>query len=405
MNFPVRVARRYLFAKRSTNAINIIAGIAVFAISIGAAALILVLSVFNGFEDLITEMYSSFDPDVKVSPVRGKTFPVDSVFLAQLHEIEGVSEISQTLEEVAFFEYDNNQDFGTLKGVDQHFRSVTGIDSTVREGVYQLSDGARPLAVMGLGMRNKLGVNVNDLFTGISVYMPKRERVGPFEQPFRTRLLYPAGTFVIQQEFNNQYILSPIDFARNLLGLDQEVSALEIRLTPGTDAGQAVGAISRLLGPDYRVEDRYQQEESFLKLMKVEKWLSYAIVSLMMLLVAFNMIGALWMIVLEKRRDIAIMKSMGATGKTIRNIFLNQGLMLCFLGLLSGFILALLVYGAQKGFGLIEIPGDFIVDAYPISMRLTDFLVVALTVLLIGLLASLPAAMKARRIPAMVREE
>lgn len=407
MNLPLRIARRYLFARKSTNAINIITGIAVFGIAVGSAALVLVLSVFNGFEDLIMTMYSNFNPDVKVTPARGKTFEADSVLIARLEAIDGVAYVSQTLEEVAFFDYKDNQDFGTLKGVDGNFSKVVGIDTTVREGAYAFEEGSRDLAVLGLGMRNKLAANVGDRFTEMAVYMPKRERSGsPLEQPFRRSYIYPGGTFVIQQDFDNEFVLSSLSFARRLLGFSTPVvSALEIRLAPDADESSALQQIRQAMGVGFEVKGRFQQEESFLKLMQVEKWLSYAIVSLMMLMVAFNIVGALWMVVLEKRSDISILKSMGATDTSVRNIFLYEGLLLSLLGLLLGFVLAITLYIAQKTVGIITVPGNFIVDAYPISMRFADFAVVVVTVLAIGLLASWPPAQRARRVPAMMREE
>ncbi len=405
MNLAFRIARRYVFAKKTTNAINIITGISVFGIAVGAGALVLVLSVFNGFEDLITSMYSNFNPDVKVLPAQGKTFDVDSAFLKKVYAISGVALVSQTLEETAFFEYKNSQDFGTLKGVDALYQSVTGIDSTVREGLFKLREGQQEMAVLGLGMRNKLQVNVDDLFSTMVVYMPKAREVGMFDQQFRRLSVYPVGTFVIQQEFNNKYVLTSIEFARRLLDTDDAVSALEIKLRPNANVDRTMQHIRQTLGPDFVVQNRYEQEEAFLKLMKIEKWLSFAIVSLMLLLVAFNMVGALWMIVLEKQKDIAILKSMGTLDNTVRNIFLQAGGLLTALGIGIGFMLALTLYGAQKAFGLVSIPGNFIVDSYPISMRLPDFVVVAATVLLIGLLASVPPALRARRVSALIREE
>jgi lipoprotein-releasing system permease protein len=409
MNLSLRIALRYLFAKKSTNAINIITGIAVLGIAVGSAALVLVLSVFNGFEDLITGMYSNFNPDVKVVPARGKTFSVDSIDLESIMAIEGVEQVSQTLEEVAFFEYKDNQDFGILKGVDDNYNKVVGIDSTVREGVYRFKEGERHLAILGLGMRNKLGTNYGDHFTELAVYMPKRNAsstpLGLASSPFRRRYIYPGGTFIIQQDFDNQYVLSDIDFAREMLGMKNKVSALEIRLTTGANKPVVMGAIQESLGSKYLVKDRFRQEEAFMKLMQVEKWLSYAIASLMMLMVAFNMIGALWMIVLEKQKDIAILKSMGTLNHSIRNIFINEGLLLSLLGLFIGFVLAIGLYILQKTVGIVSVPGNFIVEAYPISMRFMDFLIVGATVMFIGLLASLPPALRAMRVSALIREE
>ena len=408
---------------KEVNAIHIITGIAVLGIAIGTAALVLVLSVFNGFEDLITDMYSNFNPDVKVTPVEGKTFAVDTALLEDIQSINGVEYVAQSLEEIAFFEntvrkkrrdsiyFDRMQDFGIIKGVDENFRYVTNLDSTIRGGEYLLKKGSTNYAILGLGIWNKLGIRSMrdqsgmESYKAINVYMPKREVKSPFEQQFKRRLVYPAGAFMIQQDFDNQYIITSLKFARELLSVKDEVSALEIKLDPAYSKVATIDSIAVVMGPEFEVKDRYQQEEAFLKLMKVEKWLSYAIVSLMMLMVAFNMIGALWMIVLEKKQDIAILKSMGAQDNTIRNIFLSEGLLLSFLGIVVGMVSALTIYGIQKSIGIVSIPGDFIVEAYPTSIRLLDFIIVAITVSVIGFLASVPAARKAMSVSALIREE
>ena len=406
MNWPLRIAKRYLFARKSANIINIITGIAVFGIAVGAAALVLVLSVFNGFEDLITSMYGNFNPQVKATPKAGKTFTIRLEDLEAIRSVPGVAFVSGTLEEVAFFEYRDKQDFGIIKGVDEYFDEVTGIDSTVREGTYEVSRWqGRNMAVLGLGMRNKLAVSIENGLEPLSIYLPKRRLTGLPGQQFRVRRAFPSGTFVIQQDFDNQYVLISLELCRELIGDDEALSALEFRLAPGYTAAMVVPAIRQILGPGIEFRDRYAQEESFMKLMKIEKWMSFAIVGLTLLMVAFNMVGALWMIVLEKRYDISILKSMGAQDNQVRNIFLNQGMLLCLIGTLIGFTIALVVYAAQKSLGIISVPGSFTVDAYPISLRAGDFVIVALTVSCIGLLAAVPPALRAQRIPAMLREE
>jgi lipoprotein-releasing system permease protein len=407
MNLSLRIARRYLFAKKSTNAINLITGISVLGISIGTAALILVLSVFNGFEDLIQSLFSNFNPDVKITAVRGKTFIPDSASLVAVRNLEGVEFLSLTLEEVAFFEYEDNQDFGILKGVDSNFHKINHIDSTVLEGSYTFQESGREALVLGIGMRNKLKVDVSNPFKSMSVYMPKRQRVGPLEKPFRQQFAIPAGSFIIQQDFDNQYVLSSLEFARSLLAEPRAISSMELRLNPAMPAGETIRQIEGILGEEYHVKDRYEQDEAFFKLMNIEKWLSFAILSLTLFLVAFNMIGSLWMIVLEKKPDIAILKSMGATDRTIRSIFLLQGILLCALGMLAGFAVALGLYFVHTALpeGLISIPQGFLVTAYPISLRALDFVLIAITVLSIGMLASLLPAFRAQRVPAIILEE
>ncbi len=434
MNISLKIARRYLFANsisgvllvlgigyifllpfllilfwlkkisfKSVNSINVISGISVFGISLGTAALILVLSVFNGFEDLISGLFSAFNPDVKITATKGKTFTSDSTKIAALSSIDGVVAVSETIEEIAFFEYKGSRDFGTLKGVDENYGVVTRIDSMIREGDLLFKANGRQYAVLGVGMRNKLSVNIDNEFTPITVYMAKKKP--STVKKFNKRFLYPAGTFVIQQDFDNQYILSSLDFAQKLLESHDQISAYEIRLDSDRDHTTILQQINAVMGEGFEVKDRYQQDEAFLKLMNIEKWLSFAILSLTLILVAFNMIGSLWMIVLDKKKDIAILKSMGATKKMIRNIFLNQGLLLCLVGMIFGFLIALVLYGLQISHGLVPIPQGFVVDAYPISMRPLDFIVVAITVVIIGSLASILPALKASRISAMVREE
>ncbi len=388
---------------KSVNAINIISGISVFGISLGAGALILVLSVFNGFEDLISGLFSTFNPDVKITALKGKTFEVDSTMIADLKQIEGVLAVSQTLEEVAFFEYKGSRDFGTIKGVDEHYAKVTQIDSSIREGDLIFKANGRQYGVLGVGMRNKLSVNVDNEFTPITVYMAKKKR--SVTKPFVKKFLYPAGTFVIQQDFDNQYILSSLEFAQKLLNVKNKVSALEVQLDPSSNASLVLSEIQKRMGDDFEVKDRYRQDEAFLKLMNIEKWLSYAILSLTLILVAFNMIGSLWMIVLDKKKDIAILKSMGATNETIRKIFINQGFLLCLVGMSFGFLIAITLYILQITYGIVPIPEGFVVNAYPISMRFIDFAIVTITVLVIGFLASVLPAFKASRISALVREE
>ncbi len=406
MNFSLLIARRYLFAKRSTNAINIITSISVLGVAIGTAALILVLSVFNGFEDLLIGLFGHFNPEVKVTPAKGKTFPADTLVLSRLRALPGVEYVSETLEEIAFFEYEGSQDFGALKGVDSLFARVNGIDSTLREGRYLLQDEDRNCAVLGAGMRNKLSVNVNSPISTLTIYMPTEQAGGGLNKPFKTRLVYPVGTFAIQQEFDNQYILTNLAFMRELLDVPENtVSALEFKCRAGANLAAIKAGIQRELGPDFVIKDQYQQNEAFFKVMQLEKWMGFAITSLMLVLMAFNTVGALWMIVLDKQKDISILKSLGATDQTVRSIFLLEGLLLTLFGMLLGMVLAIILYFVQKNYGIISIPEGFLVESYPIAMRVRDLLPVGVTVLGIGLLASLAPAFRAERVPAFLREE
>jgi len=387
MNLSTKIARRYLFAKKSTNAINIITGIAVTGMAIGTAAIILVLSVFNGFEELLTDLYNDFNPDIKISPVAGKTFSADTLLIHQLQDLEGVEWVAQSLEEVALFEYEDQESFGVIKGVDQNFQKVTQMESVILEGSYTLEDGPRSMLVAGIGLRNRLSLDVDDPFSAVSVYMVKRKQQGPISKAFKKQMAYPSGTFLVQHEqMDESYVYTNLDFVRRLLGYKNEVSALEIKLNP------LIASIP-------------SQNSAYFKLMNLEKWMGFAILCLMLILIAFNVVGALWMIVMDKQKDIAILRSLGASKKLVRNIFLKEGLFISILGLLIGVGLALLIYLAQKYQGIISIPANTIIDNYPIQIQWFDFAATALAVLVIGFLAALPASNQAGRFPVLIQDD
>ncbi len=396
MSLSLKIARRYLFAKKSTNAINVISGITVLGIAVGSAALILFLSVFNGLEDLLAGLYSSFDPDVKVTPAEGKTFTLKDKEILDLQSIEGIAYVSKTLEEIALFEYKGSQNLGIIKGVEENYRHVTSIDSVMQEGYFSIKDGVRNMAIVGYGMQNKLSISIEDYLSTIAVYMVKQKKTS-IDQPFRKRYLYPGGSYMIQARFDEKYVLTNLDFVQELRGYyNGEISALEIKLEEGTNSSTVIPKIKKILGNDFEVKNQYQQNAAFFKLMNVEKWMGYAVVGLALLLVGVNMIGALLMIVLDKKKDIAILKSMGANETTIRNIFLLEGLLLSLLGMFIGFCVAIILYVLQKKVGIIQMHG-FIVDTYPISMRVGDFVVVFLTVIIIaGLFSWIPARRAAK---------
>jgi len=402
---PLFFARRYLFARGSTNAIHIISGISVLGIAIGTAALILVLSVFNGFEDLLSGLFGYFNPEIKILPAKGKTFEVSEALLERLRQTPGVALVSETLEEIAFFEYEGSQDFGVLKGVDGYYARINDIDSTISDGRYGLREGEINYAVVGAGMSNKLKLRAQSAMAPLRVYMP-RQQTGPMDQPFTVRYAYPVGIFSIQQDFDNQYILADLEFVRDLLDVPEgTVSALEVRCRPEASVASVKQQLASILGQGFVLRDRYEQNEAFFKVMRLEKWMGFAILTLMLTLMAFNMVGALWMLVLDKQRDIATLKSMGADERLIRQIFIGEGLLLTTIGMGIGMVLAIGLYLAQKKWELISIPEGFVVSSYPIAMRAWDFVTVTGTVLAIGLLASLAPAARAVRVPAYWREE
>ena len=404
---------RYLFASKSTNAINIITFIAAFGVAIGAAALVMVLSVFNGFEDLFLQLFNNLNPDVRITAAEGKAFEVENAKLEGLYEIPGVEVVSQTIEETAMFSYGDNRGPGRIRGVDAQYAAINGVDTMVKDGVYALYEtgGRGTNAIVGNQLAITLGVDPLDQFKPLRVHMirPKRRGAGSMlmtgRNPYLTRDFQPTGIIRSQESLENQGVFVPIDKARDLLSVsDSTVTSLEIRLSAQADPADTYDAISAFMGEDYTVLNRYEQESSILKLMQIEKWVAFAIVVLMMVLISFNLIGALWMIVLEKKRDISILRSLGMTGQDIRMIFLRVGLLLCSLGLGAGFLIAIVLYVLQKSFGLISLPG-LMAEAYPISFRWFDFPVVALTVLTIGFVASLLPAGRAAKVPAIITEE
>lgn len=394
----LKIAWRYLIAKKSTNAINIITGIAVFGLSMGVVVLILVLSVFNGFEQLLTSMVSSFTPDIKIATVKGKTFNSDSSLLFKIRALPQVQNVSETLEEIAFFECNKSQNFGTIKGVDTFFAQTNRVPTAIKEGKYFIGGDQKDYAVLGRGVSNQLSVYLKDEFTQLTVYMPKRAEVSALEEPFKKQYLTPTGIFEIQQEIDNQYVITNLDFVRQLLQSDgNEVSAYEIKLKQSIEAAQFAKSLQKIVGDKFTVKTRLQQDDAFMKLVNVEKWMTFAILSFTILLIAFNVVGALWMIVLEKQKDLSIMSSMGARRSLLERIFLSEGFWICTLSVIVGFSLAIGIYKVHTTIrgGLVPLPPGFATDRYPVELRTFDFLYVAIIVYLIGMAASIPAMLRA----------
>ncbi len=400
MNLPFLFARRYLLSKKSTNAINIISGISVLGMMLGTAALVLVLSVFNGFEDLISSLYNSFNPDLKITAAKGKSFTPAPEKLAALRKIKGVKAVSQCVDEIAFFEYGKRQDFGIIKGVDAEFEKCNGIKSAVKRGDYKLLNGEEHNAVLGMGMEYKLGISLDDPFTTLKIYMPKRETgFSLMGAPFKVATAQPAGIFAIQADFDGQYVLADLEHIRTLMSYENgEVSDIEIGIDSTSDINSIENQVKQVFDSDFVVKNRYEQDEAFYKIMNMERWVGFAIAALTLLLVAFNMVGSLWMLVIDKRHDIAILQAMGATPKLIKQIFLSEGLLLSGLGMTLGFALALLFVFLQQQYGLISLGGNMVVESYPISLRAFDFVLVGATVATIGLIASYLPARRAAQI-------
>lgn len=401
MNLAWLFARRYFVARKSTNAINIIAAVSVIGMMVGTMALLLVLSVFNGFEDLVTSLYNSFNPDLKVEVRIGKTFAVDSATIYKLKHLNGIKAVSEVLEENALLRYHDKDLVGRLKGVDAEFANVSGVDSTMVGGKYMLTDSTNlNYAVVGLGIQSMLGVNVDNQFSRLEVYMPRREgkvsTTSP-ENAFKQQIIYPIGVYAIQQDFDAKYTIVPLQFMRRLLDYDtQQVSSLEIALLPHTDMAAAQAAVEQIMGKEFRVADRYQQDEFLYKVMRTEKWAVYLILTFILIIAAFNVVGSLSMLVIEKKHDLGILRAMGANANFVRRVFLLEGVLLAGVGGAVGMLLAFVICLAQQHFKLLRLSGDtFLIDAYPVSMRWLDFAMVGTTVIVIALLAAYFPAQRA----------
>jgi len=373
--------------------INIISGISVAGVTIGTMALIVVLSVFNGFETLVISLFNSFDPPVKVSPVSGKTFDSKTYPWAQISTIPGIKAQTAVIEEKALLRYGSAQFLVSLKGVDSTYLSWTGLDSMMTAGSLILEFKGQPFAVVGQGVAYYLGVNTDDYGSYIEAFAPRRTgKLGSSpDQAFNRLDIRPSGVFSIQQDFDTKYVIVPISFARELFEYTSEITSVEIALAENADVESIPDLIKQKLGPKYLVQNRFQQQETLYRIMQSEKWAIFLILSFILLIATFNVIGSLSMLILDKKKDIAILHSLGADNRLIRKIFMTEGLLVSLSGAIAGIFLGTAICLLQQHFGLIKINaegGSFLISAYPVLMKWTDFLFVFITVSLIGLLAA-----------------
>ena len=391
MNLSAFVARRYLFSKKSHNIINVISAISLIGVAVCTMALIIVLSVFNGFDDLIKSMFSNFDPDIKITPAQGKVLEPKAEELQSVCQLNCIDLVCETLEENVLLEYDKHMNPGIIKGVSEQYSHLTGIDTTIINGAFTINDGRRPMAVVGAGLAYYLSVNIN--FTSpLLIYVPKRNArisVNP-ERAFNKSYIFPSGIFAIQQEIDTRYMIVPIDFVRNLLDYSTQASALEIKLKPGTDPVKACDEIAQTAGSEYVVRTQYQQHEMLYKVMKSEKFAIYLILTFILIIGSFNMIGSLSMLIIDKKNDIKTLSHIGLSKQGIRRIFANEGRLISIGGAIVGLLLGMLVCWLQQTFGFLKLDsmGSFVINNYPVKMIWTDFMLVLITVVGIGLLAS-----------------
>jgi lipoprotein-releasing system permease protein len=392
LKFPFYIAKRYFFAKKSHNAINILSWVSILGVAVGTMALIIVLSVFNGLERLILSLFNAFNPDIEITIREGKTFQVSDLPLEELARIPGVAVYSQILEETGLITYRDRQHLITMRGVDDQFVRASGVDTLLVDGEYLLREGDLDYIILGQGVAYMLGANIHDFLNPLTLYIPRRGPVAAMHpaQAFNATSAYASGVFGIQAEFDLEYILVDIELARFLLDYKDEVTAIVVRLTPDANINRVQREIQQLLGNEYQVRDRLQQQQMLYRIMRTEKWAIFFILSFILLIAAFNVTGSISMLVIEKTPDISILKTMGASQHTISRIFLLQGLMISLGGATLGIILGSFVSWLQMRFGIISIQaeGTFIIDAYPVCVQLSDILLVAATVFMIGFVAS-----------------
>ncbi len=392
MRLALFIARRYLFSKKSTNAINIVSGISVAGIAVGTMALVCVMSVLNGFEGLITEMFSAFDPDLKIEIVKGKNFQTDSEVFTEVGQLPNVAYFSEVIEENALIFFDERQIPATIKGVDSTFAQVTKIDSIIVDGDFVTYDGAFERCVAGVGLTARLGLNAH-FVSPVRLYAPQRggkvNTLRP-EQSFNQASLFMSGVFSVKQlKYDENYMLVSLPLARSLFDYnDQQVSAIEIKLHNKGEIAQTQREIQRLLGEDYHVRNQYEQQEDFFRIMKIEKWMTFFILVFILLIATFNIIGSLSMLVIDKKDDIITLTNMGANQKVIRYIFLLEGWMISLFGAFIGVIVGTILCLIQQTYGIISLGTGFVVDAYPVAVLTKDVLLVLLTVCLLGFCAA-----------------
>lgn len=402
-------AWRYFRAKKTTNAINIISWISIVAIMVGTAALILVLSVFNGFEGLVKSLYSSFYPDLKIGTTAGKNITLTAEQLQKLRSVKGVKSVALVVEEKALLTNGEAQANAVIKGVDENYTYVSGVADHIVRGEFNVGTAEEPRLVLGAGVENAVGVQSDRSLEPLLLYTGKKGSVD-LQNPLNSvssGQVYAAGTFIIQQEFDNKYVLTNLPFVQQMLGLPPDTyTAAEIAISQGADVEEVQLAVKNSVGENYQVQTRYQQNQSLYAVMQSEKWVIYLILSLILVVAAFNMIGALTMLVLEKKLDISTLHALGGSRGLIQKIFLTEGLLLAGIGGGVGMLLALGIALAQIHFQLIPLQGgSFLISHFPVELHGADFLLVGVTVVVIAFIASWIPARKAAQQQFALRSE
>lgn len=391
MNLPLHIAKRYFFGKKSHNAINIVSGISLTAVVVVSIAFILIMSVFNGFDQLVQTMYNSFYSDLKIEPAEGKTFTLTRDELSKIQGISGIEATAEILEDNALLIYDDQQTAAMVRGVCENFTEVTRLDTMIYDGSYKLVIDGLPRAIVGRGIAYQLGIGL-DFMANLKIYVPKRNAKN-FRDPLRAltqKTIRPEGIFTTQPEIESKYIIVPLDFARDLFGYSDQISALEIKLTEDTSAEEVKSSIQEIIGSNFQIKTRYEQNELLYKTMKSEKWAIFFILAFVLVIASFNLVGSITMLIIEKKKDINILKSLGATKSTISWIFFSEGMLITTAGAVFGLILGSTICLIQQEFGLVKLQGNgaFIIDHYPVVLEIADIFIVLGTVLAIGAFSS-----------------
>ena len=395
MNFPLYVARRYLFSKKSTNAINVISVISVIGVAVATMALVIVLSVFNGFHDLVATFFTNFDPQLEVVPTQGKTAPSDDPLLAKMKALPEVDVATESVEDQALAIYQDHQAMVIVKGVDDNFDQLTHIkDILFGDGTYSLHAGNLQYGIMGIRLAAALGTGAR-FGDYLRIYAPQKEgqfdATNPSEAFVVDSLLSPGVVFSVNQsKYDKNYIIAPIAFARNLFGQQGRLSSLEFRLKDGSDLDAVKKEMQEIGGAKYKVMDRFEQQADTFKIMQIEKYIAYIFLTFILIVACFNIIGSLSMLIIDKKEDVVTLRNLGANDRQISQIFLFEGRLISAFGAIIGIGLGLLLCWLQQQYGLVSLgssSGSFVINAYPVSVHYDDVVLIFLTVIVVGWVA------------------
>lgn len=394
MHLPLFIARRYLFAKKSHNVINIISAISAVGMAIGTAALIIILSIYNGFDELVKSTLSNVEPDILITPAKGKVFIPNGETFDRIRQNPLIDEYDLILQENVFVDYDGHQGIAKAKGVDSAFEAESPLAEHITNGEFSLHKGQLPQMVVGAGLAYKMGMNPAFLASA-ELYFPIRDRNFSLANPaasIETVRMRPSGIFSVNQQIDDDLMIVPIEEMRKLLGYEEEVSGVELRLVEGAtakDLRSAIKDIQKELGPDFKVLDRFRQNPSLYKMMRYEKAAIYLILIFVIIIIALNIFGSITMLIIEKKDDIETYRSLGATDQMLRRTFTLEGWLISLLGLAAGLVVGIGFSLAQQHFGFIKMPGSFLVNAYPVILQWQDVLATIAGVALIGYIIAL----------------